>query len=119
MVNHIKRNHQDIKKFNYFSDGASGQYKKEKKKKLLTYVTIRQILIWKLSGISLLRVTVKAPVMVWVVPQNDRLPKQVSNDYTLISNELSTPESTSPVEMFEFCQEHFKGITFTYIKDLK
>ncbi|GBN41796.1 hypothetical protein AVEN_119729-1 [Araneus ventricosus] len=28
-----------------------------------------------------------------------------------------TNQTLTPAEMFEFCQEHLKGITFTYIKD--
>ncbi|GBN13886.1 hypothetical protein AVEN_255541-1 [Araneus ventricosus] len=42
----------------------------------------------------------------------DRLQQTKASLQRLCTNQILTP-----AEMFEFCQEHLKGITFTYIKD--
>lgn len=97
-----------INKIIYFSDRTSSQYKDEKT--LLTYVTIKTILVFMQNETFLHHHTEKMHTM--------ELKAQLKREVTKASIQRPFNDYILTAEyMFEYCQENIKGITYMYVKN--
>lgn len=108
LVKQIKENHPHIKKVIYFSDGAASQYKNKKNFINLSHHITDFDLIAEWHFFASCHGK-NACDGVGGTTKREVTKASLQRPY---SNQILTP-----LEMFEFCKQHIKGITFTYITD--